>query len=215
MGPGELLRLVLLAGLAYLLGSIPTGLLIARMRGVDLLAEGSGKTGATNTMNAVGIGAAAAVLLVDLAKGILAVLLAYLVRWEQVTGLAVAVTCAGAAAILGHNYSLGVRLLSGRWGGGRGIVPALGAMLVLHPLVALAAIPVALLAIALTRLMVVGTIAGTIGAAVAAVILVMSCSLSPWFLPAVLVWAALVILGFRDNIERMLRGAEPKLGRPR
>jgi glycerol-3-phosphate acyltransferase PlsY len=197
----ELLLLAILVALAYLLGSIPTGLLVARARGVDLLAEGSGKTGATNTMNAVGKGAAALVLAVDLVKGALAVLLAFRFPWEQ-------------NAVLGHNYSVWVRLASGRWGGGRGIVTAMGAMLMLHPLVVLAAILVGLAAIALTRLMVVGTIAGTIGAVGVAVILVATGSLWSWFLPAVIVWAVLVIAGFYDNLQRLARGAEPKLGRP-
>jgi acyl phosphate:glycerol-3-phosphate acyltransferase len=211
----ELLRLALVVALAYLLGSIPTGLLVARMRGVDLLAKGSGKTGATNTMNAVGIGAAAVVLIVDLVKGALAVLLAYILWWEQNLWLAVAVACVGAAAILGHNYSVLVRLISGRWGGGRGIVPALGAMLMLHPLVVLAAIVLGLLGILRTRLMVIGAVAGTIGAVVVAVILVAISELSPLALPAIIVWALLVILGFRDNLQRLSQGAEPKLELPR
>ena len=210
----ELLQLALIVALAYLIGSIPTGLLMARLKGVDLLAKGSGKTGAANTMNAVGIGAAATVLAVDLVKGVLATLLAYLFPWEDVW-LAVAVTCAGAAAILGHNYSVWVHLMSGKWGGGRGIVTALGAMVMLHPLVVLAAIVTGLLALVLTRYMVVGAIAGTIAAVVAAVILVASGSLWSWFLLAVIVWAVLVIIGFRDNLERLAQGAETKLGRPR
>lgn len=211
----QLLQIVLVAGLGYLLGSIPTGLLLARLNGVDLLAKGSGKTGATNTMNAVGPAAAAAVLVVDLVKGVLAALLAYIFSWSGMGWLAAAVTLAGGAVIVGHNYSLGVRLLSGKWGGGRGIVPAFGAMLVLHPLVVLGAVVVGLLAIVLTRLVAVGAIAGTIGAVVVAVILVANGSLSSWFLPAVFAWAGLVTMGFADNIERLLRGAEPKLGRPR
>jgi glycerol-3-phosphate acyltransferase PlsY len=211
----QLLQIVLVAVLAYMLGSVPTGLLVARLKGVDLMSEGSGKTGATNTLNAVGPAAAATVLAVDLVKGVLAVLLAYLFTWDETGWLAAAVTLAGAAVILGHNYSLGVRLLSGRWGGGRGIVPALGAMIMLHPFVAFAAVPVALLTIAVTRLMVIGALAGTIGAVVVAVILVAGGSLSAWFLPAVMLWAVLVTLGFRDNLQRLLRGAEPKLGLPR
>ena len=211
----QLLLLIILVGLAYLLGSIPTGLLVARTRGVDLLAQGSGKTGATNTMNAVGIGAAAVVFAVDLVKGALAALSAYIPRWEQDLWLAAAIACAGAAAILGHNYSILVRLVSGRWGGGRGIVPALGAMLILHPLVVLAAIVFGLLGILRTRLMVIGAVAGTIGAVAVAVILVAVNELSAVALPAVIVWAVLVTLGFRDNLQRLSQGAEPKLELPR
>ncbi len=185
------------------------------MKGVDLLAKGSGKTGATNTMNAVGPAAAVTVLVTDLIKGMLAVLLVYLFSWPDSMWLAIAVAVVGAAVILGHNYSLGVRLLSGKWGGGRGIVPALGAMLMVHPLVALSTIPVALAAVIATKLMIIGALAGTIAAAVVAVILVAGGWLSPWFLLAVILWALLVTLGFRDNLQRLAQGAEPKLDIPR
>lgn len=209
----ELLQLALVVVLAYLIGSIPTGLIVARLNGVDLTSKGSGKTGATNTMNALGIGAGATVLAFDLVKGVMSVLLAYLFPYEQTMVQAIAVTCAGAAAILGHNYSIWVRLITGRWGGGRGIVTALGAMVLLHPLVVLAAVVVGATFLAITRYVVLGALAGTIGAVVVAVILVSLGSLSGMFLPAVLLWALLVIVGFQDNIERLLQGAEPKLGR--
>ena len=101
----------------YLLGSIPSGQLVARLAGgIDLSTRGSGKTGVTNVLRTLGLGAAAVVLLGDLAKGVLAVLLA---RWlvHPVGAQHVAEALAGFAAVLGHNWSLYIKLK-----GGRGVV---------------------------------------------------------------------------------------------
>ncbi|PZV11554.1 MAG: acyl-phosphate--glycerol-3-phosphate O-acyltransferase, partial [Leptolyngbya sp.] len=82
------LAIVLLLVAAYLLGSIPTGYLVARWaKGIDIRQCGSGGTGATNVLRTVGKGAAIAVLLIDLLKGLLAVLLA-MATWPQVLALA-------------------------------------------------------------------------------------------------------------------------------
>jgi signal transduction histidine kinase len=102
---------VLLLG-AYLLGAIPNGFLLGRLRGRNLLQQGSGKTGATNTMHVLGRRAAALVFLLDLVKGALAVLLARALPWPDPQWRDLAVGAAAAAAIIGHNWSLWVRLLA-------------------------------------------------------------------------------------------------------
>src|SRR5690242_1046701 len=104
------LQLLLCALGAYLLGSIPSGLLVGRLRGRDLLREGSGKTGSTNTLRVLGRPAAAAVFGADLLKGLLAVALVALFAWPDADWRAAATGVAGAAVIAGHNWSLGVRL---------------------------------------------------------------------------------------------------------
>lgn len=210
----ELVEIALIAVVAYLIGSVPSGLLVGRLYGVNVLAEGSGKTGTANTLNSAGPVAAAIVLGLDLIKGVLAALAAYLVSWPDLLWLGVAVAVAGGAAIVGHNRSIWVRLVTGRWGGGRGLVTALGALLMLHPLVVLLAMVGAIVGIAATRYMVVGTIAGTLTGVVAATVLTGLGQLSPTLLPACILWAILVLVGFSDNIARLVQGAEPKLGRP-
>src|SRR6476646_9901893 len=113
----------LLAG--YLIGAIPTGVVVARVYGrVDLTQVGSRRTGATNVLRTLGPGAAAIVFVGDFLKGVVAVLLAAVVGagapWPQ--------ALAGLAAVVGHSYSpfIGFK-------GGRGVTTGLGAALVLWP----------------------------------------------------------------------------------
>lgn len=209
----ELVEVAIIAVVAYLIGSIPSGLLVGRLYGVNVLAEGSGKTGTANTLGSAGPVAAILVLGLDLVKGVLSTLAAYLVSWPDLLWLGVAVAVAGGAAIVGHNRSVWVRLVTGRWGGGRGLVTALGALLMLHPLVVLAAIIAGVLGIAATRYMVVGAIVGTLAGVVAATVFTGLGQISPTMLPACILWAALVLIGFSDSIARLAAGVEPKLGR--
>src|SRR5579871_1229978 len=108
---------VVLAAIGYLLGSIPCGQIVAALSGgVDLSRHGSGKTGATNALRTLGWGAALAVFLGDLAKGVVAVLLAHwlvTVPDQQ----PIAEVLAGFAAVIGHNWSVFIKLK-----GGRGVV---------------------------------------------------------------------------------------------
>lgn len=205
-------QLIVVAVVSYVIGAIPSGLLVGRVFGRDMLNEGSGKLGTANTMNALGVPAAIAVFILDLVKGIVPVLIARAFTWPDTAWLGVAVAVAGVAAILGHNYSLWVRLLAGKWGGGRGIVTALGAMLMLHPLVVLGAAVLGLVAIAATRLMVLGAMAGIVAGIATALLLISLGWLDISLLPAAIAWSLLVLLGFSDSIARLLRGTEPKLG---
>lgn len=205
-------QLALVSIVSYLIGAIPSGLLIGRIFGRDMLREGSGKLGTANTMNALGVPAALAVFILDLVKGIVPVLIARAFVWPDAAWLGAATAVAGAAAILGHNYSLWVRLIAGKWGGGRGIVTALGAMLMLHPLVVVGAAVVGLLAIAASRRMVVGAIAGVIVGIATALLLITNGWLDSSLFPAAVAWSLLVLLGFSDSIARLLGGTEPKLG---
>src|SRR5215212_10240648 len=148
------MQLGLLALGAYLLGAIPNGWLVGRLQGRDLLREGSRKTGSTNTLRVLGRPAAAAVFVGDLLKGALAVAAAGLLAWPDAGWRMLAEGVAGAAAIAGHNWSVWVRLLAGRWGGGRGLVPALGACLLIHPLIGALGVLGALAGVLLTHYMV-------------------------------------------------------------
>jgi acyl phosphate:glycerol-3-phosphate acyltransferase len=206
------LQLGLLVVGAYLLGGIPGGLLIGMAMGRDLLQFGSGKTGATNTLRTLGLPAGVAVFVFDVAKGGLAVSIARFLAWPDEAWLGMAVGSAGAAAIIGHNRSVWVRLLAGRWGGGRGILTAVGAMLVVDPLVVLVAAACAGVALLVSRFVVVGAVVGALGGLATAIILVFLQQINPWFLPGVAAWALLVIAGFQDSIYRLQKGTERRLG---
>jgi acyl phosphate:glycerol-3-phosphate acyltransferase len=190
--------LLLWAVIGYLLGSIPTGIIIARLLGLgDLRSIGSGNIGATNVLRTGSKGAAAATLLLDAAKGAAAVLLA---RWLAGGDAA---QLAGLMALLGHCFPvwLGFR-------GGKGVATFLGLMLAL-------AWPVGLLCCAAWLGAALVMRISSLSALVAAV------SAPLWMLllgyPHMLalgVLAALLILWrHRENIARMRAGTEPKIGR--
>ncbi|MEO5766756.1 MAG: glycerol-3-phosphate acyltransferase, partial [Polyangia bacterium] len=110
---------------AYLLGSVPTGLLVARARGVDIRTVGSGNIGATNVARGLGKGWAVVVLLCDALKGFLPVFLA---RQCPECFSTTAVALAGLAAIVGHMFTI---FLKGQ--GGKGVATSLGVALGLSP----------------------------------------------------------------------------------
>src|SRR5579864_5043504 len=121
------MQFALAAVIGYLLGSIPTGMIVARVyRGVDLTEYGSGRTGATNVLRTLGRGAAAVAFGGDFLKGALAVALVKFViapenAWVEMV--------AAAAAVIGHTYSVFIGFK-----GGRGVVTGFGASVVAAPI---------------------------------------------------------------------------------
>ena len=182
---------------AYLLGSIPFGAVLARLKGIDLRKVGSGNIGATNVARAMGKGWAVAVLLADAAKGFVPVWLGQ--RW-QLPQLAIA--GAGLAAIVGHMFTV---FLRGR--GGKGVATSLGVSLALSPMFALIGFGAYVVIFALTRLSSLGSLLGvwtfSIGFVVA--------RHPDWpYVALALGGAALVTLRHRGNIQRLVRGQEKK-----
>src|ERR1700738_5008712 len=117
---------VLSAVVGYLLGSIPTGIVVARVyRNVDLTAHGSGRTGATNVLRTLGSGAAAIAFAGDFLKGLLAVMA---VRYVIAPDNSWAELIAAAAAVIGHSYSMFIHFK-----GGRGVVTGFGATVIAAP----------------------------------------------------------------------------------
>jgi len=190
--------LVLLAA-GYLLGSIPFGVVIARVASdVDLRRVGSGNIGATNVLRAVGKGAAALTLLGDIGKGALAVGLA---RW---TGASAALVAAvGLAVVLGHLFPVwaGFR-------GGKGVATTLGVILGAMPIVGGLLLVIWLAVAAITRY-----------SSLAALVATATMPLLAWLVdgrPAMLGLSSallvLVVVRHRENIGRLLAGTEGKIG---
>jgi glycerol-3-phosphate acyltransferase PlsY len=178
-------------------GSIPFGLVVARAKGVDLRAVGSGNIGATNVARALGKGWAVAVLLADAAKGFVPV------KLGQHLGLpARDVAMAGAAAIVGHMFTI---FLRGR--GGKGVATSLGVALALSPLAALCGFGLYVVAYGLSRLSSVGSLLGVWSFPLFAELL--GGMPRPYVVLATGV-AALVTLRHRQNIARLVRGQEKK-----
>ena len=138
--------------LGYLAGSIPFAFLLARRAGIDVRFAGSGNVGAANVFRTAGAGRGAAVMVLDIAKGALAVSVASL------TNASLPLTAAtGAAAVIGHVYPLWLRFR-----GGKGVAVAAGVFAVLAPLATLAAAAVFLISLSLTRYVSLGSVAATL-----------------------------------------------------
>ena len=186
--------------IGYLLGSISFAVLLVRaIAGKDIRSEGSGNAGATNVLRAHGKKLALVVALLDVAKGAAAVLLVRLVTADPFWGSA-----AGVAAVLGHVFPVfyGFR-------GGKGVATAVGAFLVLSPLALLCCLAVFVAIVAITRYVSLGSVvAMTLLPPVAGLV---------FHAPRPVVTAAavtaLVVLGKHlDNLKRLARGEERKLG---
>lgn len=210
------LAIALLLVAAYLLGSLPTGYLIARwMKGIDIRQYGSGGTGATNVLRTVGKGPAIAVLMIDLLKGLLAVLLVGL-AWPQVLTLATegslvldwqpwVTMLAGVLAVVGHSKSVWINFT-----GGKSAASGLGVLLGLAWPVALGAAATFGLTLALSRIVSLSSMA----AAIATVILLATTGQPLPYVVLGSLGALYVILRHRSNIDRLLAGTEPRLGQP-
>jgi glycerol-3-phosphate acyltransferase PlsY len=194
----------------YLLGSIPSGVLAARVFGrTDPRQFGSGKTGATNILRTVGPGAAVTVALTDILKGVAAVLLA---RYVIFPGQVWAETAAGFAALLGHNYSVFIRFK-----GGRGVATGGGVILAMQPLVVAVGAVGFIVPVAVTRYVSLGSMIGSVTCAVTDAVLVATPKSFPFHdsyqhLVFMTVGAAFVVYSHRDNIQRLAEGTERKLG---
>lgn len=184
---------------AYLLGSIPTGYLAGRMVGIDIREHGSGSTGATNVWRYVGRSAGITVFVVDILKGVAAVLLmAYFSAanpWAQwfVSGAAIAV-------LLGHSRScwLGFR-------GGKSVATGLGVLLAINWIVALGAFGIWLITFAIWRIVSLSSIL----AAIAAPTLMFCLQPNIAYNLLTLVGGIFVVWRHRSNIQRLREGTEP------
>ena len=198
---------VIAAVVGYLLGSIPSGLLIGRMlEGVDIRQTGSGRTGATNAMRSLGARGFVLTFAADAGKAIVAVLIARLLV-ADVLGVGAAEAVAAVAAIIGHNWSAYIG-----FGGGRGVACSFGSMLMLFWPGALAGLVTAGALIGLTRYVSLGSIVGTVVGLVVVVVAVTAGSEPPALAAFAVVTAVIVIGSHRDNLGRLLAGTERKIG---
>lgn len=198
---GELLRTVLLVGGAYLVGSVPTGVLMAHLTGGrDPRTVGSGRTGGTNAFRAMGAARGLAVGLLDVGKGAVPVLVA---RWLGASDFLQALV--GVAAVVGswRSVFLGFH-------GGRGVASGIGAMLAIAPLVVLISGPVFLGVAALSRYVSLGSLLGSAAGAAAMLALVAFGVIEPVWLVFGISVAIIVWLAHADNIDRLLHGRERK-----
>ena len=183
--------------LSYVLGSIPFGVLVARLHGIDLMAVGSGNTGATNVTRALGWKLGLVVFVLDVAKGAVPPIVAFAVFQNETVAILM-----GVAAVLGHTFSPFLKFR-----GGKGVATSLGVLFGSAPIVGAAVFGVFLVLFALTRIVSLSSLSGT-----ACVIIVGLLTHQGWVFFAV--FGPLVLYVFvrhRDNIARLIKGEEPKL----
>jgi glycerol-3-phosphate acyltransferase PlsY len=211
---------ILVAIAAYLLGSIPTGYLVARAKGIDIRAAGSGNIGATNAMRVLGKPVGIIVLLMDIVKGYAACafICPLIYNWlaPHYSGMAVYFynepaevkakfyLIAGIFSVLGHNYTCWLKFK-----GGKGIATTAGVYLVLAPIELGIAFLVFILAVLTTRYMSVGSILAAM-ALPAAVWVLQSHNLFLGIVTTAL--GALAIYKHKSNIKRLMQGTENRLG---
>ncbi len=201
--------------LGYLLGSIPFGVWIGRRKtGVDVRQYGSGKIGATNVLRTAGRKAAAAVATLDVLKGMLAVVFAwliigksYLVVGDFALGALMAEVMAASAAIAGHIWPVFLKFR-----GGRGVATFFGGLIALCPVAAIFGGEILIIGAGLTRFASLGSIAGVVGAYTILVPLTLMSGFPLEYLVYALIGTLAIILMHRDNIVRLVSGKERKLG---
>jgi glycerol-3-phosphate acyltransferase PlsY len=184
--------------LVYLVGALPVGYLVARVAGMDIRKQGSGNIGATNVLRTLGKGPAAITLVLDVAKGYTAVLIALALGPEPWWGGAGAVL-----AVVGNCWSVFLG-----FGGGKGTATGLGAFLHLTPLAVLPAL-FAWIAVALmSRYVSLASLSAALCLPIGAFLLGYHWSAAV----AALAVGLIVVLRHRDNVARLVAGTERKLG---
>jgi glycerol-3-phosphate acyltransferase PlsY len=210
-------KFVAVVAIAYLLGSIPFGLIIGKLkRGVDIREYGSGKTGATNVMRTLGTKLGALTLVLDVVKAGGAVMLAAVIidggsgsvaiggvsiYWQHVAQVA-----AGLAAIAGHNWPI-----FAKFKGGRGVTAYFGTLFAIYPPAGILGAQVVAIAALRSRQMSKGSILGALAAWCLMVPLTIVYNFSPIYLAYGLAGVALLVYQHYDNIKRLRQGTERQL----
>jgi glycerol-3-phosphate acyltransferase PlsY len=186
---------------AYLLGSIPFGFLLVKWaKGIDVRTQGSGNIGMTNVWRVAGAGWGITTLLLDIGKGVLAV---YIGRWLN-PGNGLVIVLSGLAVLLGNVFSIFLKFK-----GGKGIGVSVGVFFYLLPLESAIGTGLFVLALLLTRMISVGSLLGV--TAMASLTLYhqgFTCYSALALLAAVMIWWT-----HRENIGRIVRGTERKIGK--
>lgn len=179
---------------AYFIGNISPAILISKAAGIDIRKEGSGNAGTTNMLRVMGKKAAVATLIIDILKGVAAVLIGRFVGGDNL-----AVVC-GLAVFIGHIWPavFGFR-------GGKGIATGFGVLLTIHTAVGLICLGIAAVGVIAARRISVGSLLAAVSLPFLAYFYL------PDYIGLLTLMAAIVLLKHRSNIKRLLKGEEPKI----
>lgn len=187
---------------AYVIGGIPWGVVIARLTGgPDPRTIGSGRTGGANVLRALGPRAAGASGLLDVLKGIIAVVVAIVAGGGLLLEILAAL-----AAIIGHSRSPFIG-----FSGGRGIAPGLGGLIIIHPVAALVTIPVFVIVLLVSRYSSLASLTATAVAAAVIIVMTIAFNQSGLYILYALAAGGMIWLFHLDNIQRLLAGSERRI----
>ncbi|MEW6675347.1 MAG: glycerol-3-phosphate 1-O-acyltransferase PlsY [Nitrospirota bacterium] len=192
-----MIKILLLIICSFILGSIPFGVIIAKIKGVDLKKIGSGNIGATNVLRSLGKGPAAITLLGDVLKGTAAVAIGRYfglgLFYEGLVGL---------SAILGHNFSIFLGFK-----GGKGVATSIGVIALYAPQTTLFTLIIWLAVVLITRY-------SSMGALVSFGLLPVNIAIfdSKEKLPVAILITVFIVIRHRENIRRLIDGTERKVG---
>lgn len=205
-----MLKLMVMLVISYLAGSIPTAIIYGKLtRGIDIRQHGSGNAGATNVFRVLGWKAGVLVLLIDMAKGLIATLWFYKIGTGSfIDNMELLKIMAGMSAIFGHIWTV----FAG-FKGGKGVGTGAGMIIGLVPGAVLAGVAVFLLAVALTRWVSLGSILASITIPVYLFLkrFLLMLPVSTTLLIFSLLIPVLIIFTHRSNIKRLLNGSENKI----
>ncbi len=196
---------LLILFLGYLFGSFPSGYLAGKIaKGIDIRSLGSGSTGATNVLRHIGKRAAITVFLLDVFKGIISILLAkyFLLNdsWQVAVGL---------STLIGHIWPVWLN-----WRGGKAVATGLGIFLGLSWQVGLATLGIFILMITLFRIVSLASISAALALPLIMFLSFKTSTISLPFLVISLLAMTLVVWRHRENILRLMKGKEPRIGQP-
>ena len=194
-------KIILTGIIGYLLGCIPSGVLISKIFGIkDIRKVGSGNSGTTNVLRTLGWLPSVLTLVCDCLKGYVACLIGKRIGGDP------AMLVGGLCAILGHDFPVFMGFK-----GGKGIATSLGLIIAINPWLALALLAVQIVAVALTRYMSVASLITTVAFPILVIFTERSRENFPLFLGAACIASALSLFGHRSNIQRLIRGEENRL----
>ena len=199
---------IIVAIIAYCLGSISFSVIISKkMAGFDVREKGSKNAGSTNVLRTVGKKAAILTLICDILKGVVAILIAVLLgNLVEGTDKALLVQIAGLMAVIGHTFPVFFKFK-----GGKGVATALGVLFIVNWQIALICLVFALLLMAITRMVSVGSLAAAILFPVLTIFIKDNYIVEGSYLVFGLLMAGLVVFNHRTNIKRLATGTENKL----
>ena len=199
---------IIVSIIAYLLGSISFSIIISKkMAGFDVREKGSGNAGATNVLRSVGKKAAILTLICDCLKGVLAILIAFVVgKIAKNLDESLLIQLAGVFVILGHTFPVFFKFK-----GGKGVATSLGVLLMTNWQIGLICLVFALVLMALTRFVSLGSIGAAILFPVLTVFIHTNYLVNGNYIIFAIILAVLVVFNHRTNVQRLLAGKENKL----